>query len=788
MFLCYPLQHLSPKFISQSPSYFQPYDDFAKYYEAVYLMRQYMSRIPTNHSTKNRAIYDLLQDKIAHYETVAAKLLHPPTALSPKNEKSGAAMSDNLGLSHLSIQNGQNGSNDDNRSPLSNCDIVTSRWNDQSSPTFLEQRNPKNSLRAQSSTHTTNIHNEDIHYLNQQGNLMLSQAIDEDERIVKNTTGTNASIKHNLNSRTIGDATNAISKYMEAAELYLKAIRKLQKLKKSTSTDDAENTYIQIDSAMKQKLQQTLDRVETLKRQQRQTADKRVPATSQQLEQDTATTTNSMMSTSNSTLSASEVQVLQQSSSLASGLFLPWSDSDATHFNSECSKQRNQKHLATSISALYTDPDGFLALSKEQKEHFFAWARPSEIIRIRQQQNNMLSSLKLRGFLSGTSSSKDGNNNIVVMRSSTISPHTIQQKYITECSFISGLCVCANYERKFHKPLVTSILYPQAHDFETDQQLPIYNPSGKYMIKLWLNGIPRCVLIDDYLPIDKHGNLLCSQTTACTTSNDKLELWVCLIEKAYMKLCGGYSFPGCNSGIDMFSLTGWIPEQIYFASPVAPSDDHAITTATPVTGAVVNSTNDHEIQTERAWERIYSASSYGDCLISVSTTSNTNINREKANNVGLVSGHAYAVLSVIRATNGTRLLQLKNPWAQPRWKGRYSCYDVDGWNSPRLRSEVGYDPVMAKKQDDGIFWICWDDILHYFQEFYLLWNPTLFSTHHVLHGHWSQNQGPTDDTFNVGENPQHTVTLSDRAIHKRATLWILISRHVTQQEHENSEV
>jgi calpain-7 len=93
---------------------------------------------------------------------------------------------------------------------------------------------------------------------------------------------------------------------------------------------------------------------------------------------------------------------------------------------------------------------------------------------------------------------------------------------------------------------------------------------------------------------------------------------------------------------------------------------------------------------------------------------------------------------------------------------------------------------MAKKQDDGVFWICWDDILHYFQDFYLAWNPKSFSKSHILHGHWSQSQGPTDDTFNVGENPQYVITLSDQAIQKKATLWILLSRHITT--HEDKEV
>ena len=86
------------------------------------------------------------------------------------------------------------------------------------------------------------------------------------------------------------------------------------------------------------------------------------------------------------------------------------------------------------------------------------------------------------------------------------------------------------------------------------------NPSqnGKYVFMFYFNGTFRSVVIDDRLPLAR----LNRSIFVVDRSNPSL-LWPALVEKAYLKVRGGYDFPGSNSGTDVWILTGWIPEQIF---------------------------------------------------------------------------------------------------------------------------------------------------------------------------------------------------------------------------------
>ena len=72
---------------------------------------------------------------------------------------------------------------------------------------------------------------------------------------------------------------------------------------------------------------------------------------------------------------------------------------------------------------------------------------------------------------------------------------------------------------------------------------------------------------------------------------------------------------------------------------------------------------------------------------------------------GLVSGHAYSLISIheVDTENGpVRLCKLRNPWGSGEWKGDWSD-ESDLW-TPELRAEVG-----CKEEDDGIFHMTVED-------------------------------------------------------------------------------
>jgi calpain-7 len=76
------------------------------------------------------------------------------------------------------------------------------------------------------------------------------------------------------------------------------------------------------------------------------------------------------------------------------------------------------------------------------------------------------------------------------------------------------------------------------------------------MFRFYFNGSYRNVVVDDRLPVSKSKRIL-----HIIDRNNPSLLWPALVEKAYLKVRGGYDFPGSNSNTDLWIIAGWIPDQ-----------------------------------------------------------------------------------------------------------------------------------------------------------------------------------------------------------------------------------
>ncbi|KAJ2233312.1 cysteine protease [Coemansia sp. RSA 1722] len=398
-------------------------------------------------------------------------------------------------------------------------------------------------------------------------------------------------------------------------------------------------------------------------------------------------------------LTAEEAAVVRHTSHVNGLTFLPWLSNDV------------DENFA--VGGTFTDKDGQLRLSAKQQRRLWQWRRASRL------------------YERPAMFAQAGCGHIV-------------QETVTDCSFVAALCVCVEHEQRFGRRVVTRHLYPRRPSGE-----PEFNPAGKYMAKLFVNGLWRRVVIDDQLPVAEDGRLL------CTYSTDG-DLGPSLMEKAFLKVMGGYDFPGSNSSTDLHVLTGWIPEHVFV--------------------------QDDAFDAARMWTRMERGWRHGDVLVTVATGE---MGAAAAGALGLVPAHAYAVLDM-REAGGFRLLKVKNPWSSQRWTGRFSHADRDSW-TPELMRQLAYDPD-AEREDCGVFWIDYESVCSHFDAIHMNWNPRVFAHAAATHFEWPLVPGPRQALYDFSANPQYTLRVggSSRAGQPQPLVWILLSKHVLKTE-ENTD-
>lgn len=236
-----------------------------------------------------------------------------------------------------------------------------------------------------------------------------------------------------------GEKQAAIDKYLSAAEALLPAIKLLlQAEEEDAPSDNTINTTTKGDYqstiylTLSRRLQSIMDRVEELKvicstsKSTKETSTSAPPVSTITLEATKETSASApLLSTKTlqaglgrrqtklqsycpaSKLTPEEIEVLKRASLISSGVFLPWMDEEVFTFD------------FTNNGNLWNDPDGVLKLSPTQKETFYAWKRPSDIVAM---QNASFVNPKKIGCIKMIQS---------------ITPYTICQKAITDCSFIA---------------------------------------------------------------------------------------------------------------------------------------------------------------------------------------------------------------------------------------------------------------------------------------------------------------------------------------------------------------
>lgn len=158
------------------------------------------------------------------------------------------------------------------------------------------------------------------------------------------------------------------------------------------------------------------------------------------------------------------------------------------------------------------------------------------------------------------------------------------------------------------------------------------NAAGIYMVRMFINGNEQPVIVDDFLPVKKNGSC------AFATSKDG-ELWVSILEKAWAKLHGSYA--RTEGGLPCFAAN-------HIMGVPSESFSHATIEST-----------------EEFFDMLQSADNRNFTMMAASHGQGENKNAD-----GVISGHAYSMISIHEFTHQgkeVKLLKLRNPWGSGEW-------------------------------------------------------------------------------------------------------------------------
>lgn len=238
----------------------------------------------------------------------------------------------------------------------------------------------------------------------------------------------------------------------------------------------------------------------------------------------------------------------------------------------------------------------------------------------------------------------------------------MQQGRLGNCYFLAAISACGIGESD---SLIRDLCIEDCSDL------------GLYGVKFFIHGKWVTVVIDDLFPCvpDHMGGwkpIFASPKSHAEQQEGIMETWSMIFEKAWAKLHLSYEVT---------------------------AGGHTGDTHNYLTGGSVMSFEFDETPKDKLWEVMVNSLKDENMFVSAAGVSDAD---GSARDIGLITGHAYSVLKAVEASNGVKLVQIRNPWGSTEWLGDYS--DEDSIWTPELSRECGH-----MVQNDGTFFMTLND-------------------------------------------------------------------------------
>jgi len=279
-------------------------------------------------------------------------------------------------------------------------------------------------------------------------------------------------------------------------------------------------------------------------------------------------------------------------------------------------------------------------------------------------------------------------------------PGDVVQGGLGDCWFLSALSCVAS------RPDLLQGLFASTE----------YASKGIYTVRFFKNGKWKHVSIDDRIPCSPTGKPLYARC------KEPHQVWVTLLEKAYAKVNGR-----CYQNLISGTMT-------YALKDLTGGDPQVVNLLDPQTADECN--NGFLWQKFKLW--VKQRNLLGSCY-----SLPRKEKREEEFDGGIVRGHAYSIIDV-KEHHDLKFMQIRNPWGMKEWKGRWADHAPEWDDLPQDAPDwmQNYRP-----DDDGVFWMLFDDFIRYFNTIYVCIMFPSSWTEEFVKGRWTQEAS--------GGHPRH---------------------------------